>query len=106
MKKYKVIITFVLLFLATVSIQAEAATDLVVSSAVRKAPADSDRAQQLTTRLEEINAMDKSVMKRSEKRKVRMEVKAINKELKTLSGGVYLSVGAIIIILLLLILLL
>src|SRR5689334_9250182 len=64
------------------------------------------RAQQLIQRLEEIKGMDKSEMTSQEKKSLRKEVRGIHKELKTISGGVYLSVGAIIIIILLLILLL
>lgn len=64
------------------------------------------RASQLIQRLEYIKGMDKSGMSRMEKKSIRKEVKGINKEMKVISGGVYLSVGAIIIIILLLILLL
>lgn len=65
------------------------------------------RAEVLTNRLEEIKAMDTESMTRSEKRALRKEVKAIEKEVKKINeGGVYISVGGIIIILLLLILLL
>jgi hypothetical protein len=60
----------------------------------------------MMNRLEEIKAMDKSEMKSSEKKELRKEVRAINASLKSSNGGVYLSVGAIIIIVLLLILLL
>jgi predicted PurR-regulated permease PerM len=67
---------------------------------------ENTRAQQLEQRLEEIKNMDRSGMTRLEKKSLRKEVKAIKKEGKGLSGGVYLSVGAIIIIILLLILLL
>ena len=63
-------------------------------------------AAKLINRLEEIKAMDRSNMTRSEKRALRKEVRGIEKELKTTGGGVYLSVGAIIIIILLLILIL
>ncbi len=62
-------------------------------------------AQKLVSRLEEIKAMDKESMTKSEKRALRKEVKATNARLST-SVGVYLSVGAVIIIILLLILLL
>lgn len=62
-------------------------------------------AQKLISRLEEIKAMDKDHMTRSEKRSLRDEVRATNATLRS-SGGVYLSVGAVIIIILLLILLL
>lgn len=64
------------------------------------------RAQQLIQRLEEIKGMNKSEMTRLEKKSLRNEVKEIKKEMKVMSGGVYLSVGAIIIVILLLILLL
>jgi hypothetical protein len=60
----------------------------------------------LIARLEEIKAIDKSDMKSSEKRQLRKEVRSIKKSLTEMRGGIYLSVGAIIIIILLLILLL
>lgn len=63
-------------------------------------------AAKLINRLEEIKAMDKSNMTRSEKKALRKEVRSIKEELKTAGGGVYLSIGAIIIIILLLILIL
>jgi hypothetical protein len=56
----------------------------------------------LLSRLNEIKEMDKSDLSSKEKKALRHEVKAIK---KSLSGGVYLSVGAVIIIILLLILL-
>lgn len=65
------------------------------------------RAEVLTNRLEEIKAMDIKSMSRSEKKALRKEVRSIEKEMKQINdGGVYISVGGIIIILLLLILLL
>lgn len=64
------------------------------------------RVAQLNLRLEEINGVDKSSLSKSEKKNLRREVREIKKELATISGGVYLSIGAIILIALLLILLL
>jgi hypothetical protein len=64
------------------------------------------RAMHLHNRLEEIKSIDKRTLSHSEKREMRREVRAIKKELAAISGGVYLSVGAIILIALLLILLL
>lgn len=72
----------------------------------KNAKTESVRAQQLIQRLENIKAMDKSELTRLEKKELRKEVKNINKEMKEIKGGVYLSVGAIIIVILLLILLL
>jgi len=66
----------------------------------------SAEAKVMLTRLDEINAMDKSNLKAPEKRALRKEVRAIEKNLSSSNGGVYLSVGAVIIIILLLILLL
>lgn len=60
----------------------------------------------LLARLEEINEMDKSDLTRSEKRDLRKEVRQIDKTLILNGGGVYLSVGALILVVLLLILLL
>ena len=76
------------------------------SPANNTAPTESPRAQQLLQRLEEIKDMNKSELTGSEKKDLRKEVRGIKKEMKTISGGVYLSVGAIIIVILLLILLL
>ncbi len=65
------------------------------------------RMTELETRLNEIKVMDVKAMSRSERKALRKEVNAIEKEMKTMAhGGVYISVGAIIIIILLLILLL
>ena len=63
------------------------------------------RAMALETRLNEIKALNKHEMTRAERKALRKEVKEIKKEL-AVGGGVYLSVGAILLIALLLILLL
>lgn len=67
---------------------------------------ESAEAKVMISRLEEIKAMDKSNMSSKEKKTLRKEVRSVKKSLAGLNGGVYLSVGAIIIIVLLLILLL
>lgn len=64
------------------------------------------RTKVITARLYEIKAMDKSNMSASEKKSLRKEVKAMRQEAREMSGGIYLSIGAIIIIILLLIILL
>lgn len=60
----------------------------------------------LSQRLEEIKEMDRSTLSRAERKALRVEVRSIKKEMAALSGGVYISVGAILLIALLLILLL
>jgi hypothetical protein len=62
--------------------------------------------QRMMNRLEEIKAMDLENMPRSEKRKYAKEVKQIQKKMKAVGGGVYISAGALIIIIILLILVL
>lgn len=74
--------------------------------ATATAETTSSRAQQLENRLEEIKSLDRSNLSRTEKKVLRREVREIKKELAAISGGVYLSIGAIILIALLLILLL
>lgn len=57
----------------------------------------------MVNRLDEIKTMDKSNMSRQEKKELRTEVKGIEKKMHDGYGGVYISVGALIIIILLLI---
>jgi uncharacterized membrane protein len=72
------------------------------------APATKNEARgaQLMQRLEDIKAISKSNLSRQEKKDLRKEVREIKKEMAVSNGGVYLSVGAVIIIILLLILIL
>jgi hypothetical protein len=60
----------------------------------------------LITRLDKIEASDKSAMSRDEKKALQKESRVIQKTLHDGYGGVYISVGALIIIILLLIILL
>lgn len=64
------------------------------------------RLEAIKNRVEEIKAMDRSALTKAERKALKKELKDMKKEAKALRGGVYLSVGAIIIIILLLILLL
>ena len=81
------------------------ATSSTISAAPEPGATD-PKAQQLLLRLDQIKAMDKTQLSSTEKKNLRKEVKEIKKEMKVISGGVYLSIGAVIIIILLLILLL
>ncbi len=64
------------------------------------------RLEEITSRVNEIKASDMTTMSKSEKKALKKELKSMNKEARVMRGGVYLSVGAIIIIILLLILIL
>lgn len=68
-------------------------------------PEEQARLEQLDERVKEIKAMDFRSMDKEEKKEIRNELRDINKEAKELGGGVYISVGALIVILLLLIIL-
>ncbi|MDQ8004669.1 MAG: hypothetical protein REI64_07705 [Pedobacter sp.] len=60
----------------------------------------------IMSRVDEIKAMDKSKLSKEERKELRKELKEMKKKANAVGGGVYLSVGAIIIIILLLILIL
>lgn len=65
------------------------------------------RISQIESRVQEIKAMDKSHLTSAERKALRSELKDLKKEARAFtSGGVYLSVGAIIIIILVLLLIL
>ncbi len=64
------------------------------------------RFAEITRRVEEIKSIDRSELNSDERKALRNELQEMKKEAKAMSGGVYLSVGAIIIVILLLILLL
>jgi hypothetical protein len=60
----------------------------------------------LTARLHEINSIDKKNLTRAEKRDLRKEIKNIEQALTLNGGGVYVSVGALLLVIVLLIVLL
>lgn len=65
---------------------------------------DEAKAEVMLKRLNEIKDMDMSNMSRPEKKALRKEVKEIQKVMGNGNGGVFISLGALIIIILLLIL--
>ncbi len=79
---------------------------LAASHPEATAKTDAVTAMRLEQRLEAIRGMDKSSLSKDEKKALRKEVKETKKQLAAMSGGVYLSVGAVLLIALLLILLL
>ena len=83
-----------------------ASPSMAITEPVPVAETAESRAMHLQNRLEEIKSIDKTTVSRAEKKALRREVREIKKELAAISGGVYLSIGAIILIALLLILLL
>lgn len=103
----KILITASLALMVSIGIPFQSfATDEPVTTTAN-VPKDVDaRTTMLIQRVEEIKAMDKDALSRTEKKELRKELKGIKKEMRAAGNGIYLSVGAIIIILLLLILIL
>jgi nicotinate-nucleotide pyrophosphorylase len=106
MKKITIYIMTAVSLLSFVPTTSKAEANINSKEKIEMTAEQAQQAQVMMNRLEEIKAMDKSNMTRTEKKALRKEVKTIKAAMSELSGGVYLSVGAIIIIVLLLILLL
>jgi len=106
MKKITIYIMTAVSLLSFVPTTSKAEANIKTKEKVELTAEQAQRAQVMMNRLEEIKAMDKSNLTRTEKKALRKEVKTIKTAMADLNGGVYLSVGAIIIIVLLLILLL
>ncbi len=94
------------LLLVSMSTFSSYASSIVPSLPASKEGRPAPDAQKLINRLEEIKSMDVKNMSRKQRKELRHEVRSIQKVQSTGNGGVYLSVGAIIIIILLLILIL
>jgi hypothetical protein len=105
MKKKLMSVALVALLFSASPIKAEETT----TNPPKTTLTESEKAEKiasLTIRLEEIKASDKTNLNRAEKKALRNEVKSIKREVHRVDGGVYISLGAIIIIVLLLIILL
>lgn len=102
----KLIYSLALIFTLAIS-----ANNVSASETNRKPKTEMTAEQQvelkrITDRVEEIRSMDKSELSREQKKALKTELKGLKKQANAMGGGVYLSVGAIIIIILLLILIL
>ncbi len=100
----KILLSAAFLLMAIVPMQLSAGTE-AIPLANPKAPMTAE-VQVLMNRLEQIKKMDLSTLNSTEKKELRKEVREIKSEVKAASGGVYLSLGAIILVLILLIVLL
>lgn len=103
MKKIAICLMATCLSLTLIPLQSNAATTEPSSSLVDPKPAEAAEVKSLELRLNEINAMDKTKLKSSEKNDIRKEVRSIKRELREVGGGVYISAGTLILILVLLI---
>ena len=106
MKKIVFCIMAVLMSLTFIPLQSNAMVPEEPSTLVDPKPSEVLEVKNLELRLDEINKMDKSKMTRAEKKTLRKEVRSIDHRLREVSGGVYISVAALILIVLLLVILL
>jgi len=106
MKKLAICLIMTCLSLTLLPLQLNAANRTEPSTLPAPKPSEAAEAKTLDLRLNEINSMDKTNMKSAEKKSLRKEVKSINHKLRDISGGVYLSAGAIVLVVILLIVLL
>jgi hypothetical protein len=101
MKKYILFLFTAVMALTFVPQNANAATTPAVKTT------DGTLSQLLlANRLDEINATDQSAMTRDEKKALQTEKRSVQGEMQNGSGGVYISVGALLLIILILIILL
>ena len=97
---------FILMALFLSSAEAVFAKDARPADRREMTAAEQARLSQITRRVEEIRNMDFSTLSRTDRRELKKELQELKKEARVMKGGVYLSVGAIIIIILVLILIL
>ncbi len=102
MRLKNILLAFIIISAAAVLAPGSVYADAVPVTGTETPAAE---AQRLERRLEEIRAMDTKHLSRAERKALRDEVKHTKKRLKTMSGGLYLSLGAIIVIAVLLIIL-
>ena len=105
MKKIAICLMAMFLSLTFLPLQASA-SNTVPSNSLATTKTESAEANALILRVNEIKAMDKTKLNASEKKNLRKELKATKNRLKEISGGVYISVGAVILIVILLIIML
>lgn len=104
MKKLMICVMTAVLLLTFNPTQSKAA-DAVPTSTPITNPANVEKVNVMIKRLNEIDAMDKSNLSASEKRVLRKEVRTIKRDMQRVSGGVYISVGVLLLIIILLLIL-
>ena len=102
----RLIYSFILVFTLGISANTVSAADNKGKNKTEMTAEQQIQFKRITDRVEEIRAMDKSSLTKSERKDLRNELREMKKQARAMNGGVYLSVGAIIIIILLLILIL
>jgi protein-disulfide isomerase len=102
----KLLYALALVFTMAASANTVSAADKSANAKTEMTAEQKVQLEKIVSRVNEIKAMDKSDLSRAEKKELRKELKSLKSQANAIGGGVYLSVGAIIIIILLLILIL
>ncbi|TDO21624.1 hypothetical protein [Pedobacter duraquae] len=102
----KLLYSLALVFMFSISASSVMAADKTDKNKTELTVEQQAQLTRITNRVEEIRHMDKSHLSRAEKKELRKELREMKSQARAMGGGVYLSVGAIIIIILLLILIL
>jgi hypothetical protein len=107
MKKTFCLISFsLLLCLTTINGKAAGTGNTVTNTEINAsmtAEQKQARIEAITTRVNEIKNMDRSQLSNTDRKALRMELRALKHESRRLGSGIYLSLGAVVIIVLLLI---
>jgi hypothetical protein len=109
MKSKFLLLAFTLLLGITTTVTAAPTAKKALEAKVMAMTAEQKEARiaEMKLRVEQIKAMDRSQLSRADRKALREELRNMNKEARAISsGGIYISLGALIIIVLLLILLL
>ena len=104
MKTTQIIKCFmVMIFLSVITPTFAVVVDPVASTPATETP--EAKVARLQQRIEEIKSMDKSKLSKAERKALRKEVKNMRDEVKAVSGGIYIGLGALLVILILLLVL-
>jgi hypothetical protein len=108
--KQKIYMSLMLMVLLATTATSKATTLVLNNAPTTTVLADNEAVKKanlvrIKARVEEIKDMDKSTLNSADRKALRKELRVLGKEARN-NGGVYLSVGAIVIIILLLILIL
>lgn len=109
MKSKTLVLALTLLLSVTTTLNAAPLAKKAIEEKVMAMTAEQKetRIAEMKQRVEQIKAMDKSQLSKADRKALRQELRNMNKEARAISsGGIYISLGALIIIVLLLILLL
>jgi len=102
----KLIYTLALVFTLGISFNSAYAADKPAKNPTELTAEQQVQLEKIKSRVDEIKGMDKSNLSKDERKALKKELKEMKNQARAISGGVYLSVGAIIVIILLLIIIL